>query len=198
MEKTLEFVFFWHATEQCLGLSSTAAGMMSKILSRHFLGVFSLLFWLTVNRICPFPTILIFLFFRRIKIRSWFLLQLTGISNRSTKRFLQFLFYFWFLDQQLLTIEVFLRPQLFFVISEKYFTWVKQIEIISKELFVRFLGRSVPALSRQSVWGDGVDRRERRPLLRQEASAEAGGWRQPSHIRVQTRRQVQHQGFVFV
>ena len=198
MEKTLEFVFFLHATEQCLGLSSTAAGMMSKILGRHFLGVFSLLFWLTVNRICPFPTILIFLFFRRIKIRSWFLLQLTGISNRSTKRFLQFLFYFWFLDQQLLTKEVFLRPQLFFVISEKYFTWVKQIEIILKELFVRFLGRSVPALSRQSVWGDGVDRRERRPLLRQEASAEAGGWRQPSHIRVQTRRQVYHRVCVFV
>ena len=42
-------------------------------------------------------------------------------------------------------------------------------------VIVRFLGRSVPALSRQSVWGDGVDRRERRPLLRQEASAEAGG-----------------------
>ena len=56
--------FFLHATEQCLGLSSTAAGMMSKILSRHFLGVFYLLFWLTVNRICPFPTILIFLFFQ--------------------------------------------------------------------------------------------------------------------------------------
>ena len=128
MKKTLEFVFFLHATEQCLGLSSTAAGMMSKLLSRHFLGVFSLLFWLTVNLICPFPTILIFLFFfqaNQDKIlipppADWDQQPL----NKEVFTIFIFVIYFifLFLDQQLLTIEVFLRPQLFFVISEKYFT----------------------------------------------------------------------------
>ena len=57
------------------------------------------------------------------------------------------------------------------------------------QIYSGCLWRSVPALSRQSL-GDGFDRGERRPLLREEATAAAGGRRKPSHIRMQARWQV--------